>query len=177
MGDILVARTFYGYPDKFYVGDRIEISYGGKYTATCQKVKKNGEAIFLLDQVFPKNVTRDQAIAYANFYQQGLFKASVREAIVPFKNGDILRLPYSEEIFGNLYFVEPSGKKQWELMKIAKNRIAVDLDGDSCWYWLANQHKDGAMNSPCACSTGNSAYYDADSKGIAVRPVFKLKID
>ena len=175
MGDILVTRTFYGHPDDFCVGDRIEISYEGKYTATCQKVKKNGEAIFLLDQVFPKNIARDEAIMYANFYQQGLFKPSVRKAIVPFKNGDIFRLPYAEEIFGDLDFVKPSGKKQWEPMKIAKNRIAVDLYGYNSWYWLANQRKDDSTYFACASIYGVNSN-SASASTIAVRPVFKLKI-
>ena len=175
MGDILVARTFYGHPDDFRVGDRINVRVSRVYTATCQKISKKGEAIFLFDQVFPKDVTHNEAIAYANFYQHGLFNCSIRAAIVPFKNGDILRLPYAEEIFGDLDFVKPSGKKQWELMKIANNRIAVDAYGESRWYWLANEYKDYSSYFACA-SNYSIAYYKDTGNSIYFRPVFKLKI-
>ncbi len=173
MGDILIARTYYGYPDRFYVGDRIGIS--DNYTATCQKINKKGEAIFLFDQVFPKYVKHDEAITYANFYQQGLFNSSIRAAIVPFRNGDILRLPYAEEIFGDTDFVKPSGKKQWELMKTAKNRIAVNLVGESTWYWLANEHEYDPTSFAYA-TLGGHAYFNNPSTSYTVRPVFKLKI-
>lgn len=175
MGGILLARTYYGHHDTFYVGDQIKIDIESRYTATCQKINKKGEAIFLFDQVFPKYVKHNEAVTYANFYQQGLFNSSIRAAIVPFRNGDILRLPYAEEIFGDTNFVKPSGKKQWELMKTARNRIAVNLVGESTWYWLANEHEYDPTSFAYA-TLGGHAYFNNPSTSYTVRPVFKLKI-
>ena len=160
--------------NEFKVGDQIELNRG--YTATCQKINKKGEALFLLDQVLEKEVPHNEVQNLMNhaFFDADIFD-DVKDYVVRFNNNMIFRLPYTEEVFGELDWVKPSKKKQWELMKSAKNRIAVDQDGNSTWYWLENQHKDSASNFAIADSSGY-AYYNSASYPSSVRPVFKLKI-
>ena len=99
--------------------------------------------------------------------------SSVREMMVPFENGDLLRIPYVEELFGNDDYYEPSKKKQWALMKDRRNRIASRKDDEYEWGWLQNKVKSSAaffaFVSDCgAANCGNA------SASIGVRPVFRL---
>ena len=93
--------------------------------------------------------------------------------MVPFKNGDLLRIPYAEEFFGDVDGYESSGKKQWPLMTDRKNRIAIREGEAYEWGWLQNKLEfssaafayvshDGATNS------------DGASNSNGVRPVFRL---
>ena len=170
---VTLPSPFAGF-NEFKVGDQIELNRG--YTATCQKINKKGEALFLLDQVLEKEVPHNEAKDPMNhaFFDADIFD-DVKDCVVRFNNNMIFRLPYAEEIFGELNWVKPSKKKQWELMKSAKNRIAVDQDGNSIWYWLENQYKDSASTFAYANGNGFAYYYNASST-YGVRPVFKLKI-
>lgn len=99
--------------------------------------------------------------------------------MVPFKNGDFLRIPTEKEIFGkNCESPEESeAVKQWEPMRQKKNQIAflgkfMD-DNPLSWYWLEN-----SVGSGCFATAGGY-------KGIVgcisvrawcgVRPVFQLR--
>ncbi len=96
------------------------------------------------------------------------FPADLRERMVAFENGDLLRLPAGHEIFGDV-----DGKEQWEPMKFYRNKIAFQgKNGYHEWYWLMDTSKKlphfatvdnlGLANSDRACSL------------YGVRPVFKL---
>ena len=70
-----------------HVGDRIRV---GKYTATCQEVTLNG-ALFLFDQYICErgdlqNVLQSEEVL-------NIFK-DIREHMVPFDNGDLLKAPF-----------------------------------------------------------------------------------
>lgn len=167
--------------NEFKVGDQIEV---GKYTATCQKITRKG-ALFLLDQylgtAYQMNHENTNEGGYeASDLRKELQKeevldifGSVRDMMVPFKNGDLLRIPYAEEFFGDDDDYEPSGKKQWSLMKDRRNRIAI-REGDAYeWGWLQNKVKSSSASFANGDGYGNTDYGNAsDSSG--VRPVFRL---
>lgn len=166
---------------EFKVEDQIEI---GKYTATCQKVTQKG-ALFLLNQyldtTYPMNRENTNEGGYeASDLRKELQKeevldifSSVRDGMVPFKNGDLLRIPYAEELFGDNRYYEPSGKEQWELMKDRKNRIA-DREGENYeWGWLQNKRKSSGSFFAVVDYDGYTSYSGASNSG-GVRPVFRL---
>ena len=166
---------------EFKVGDQIQI---GKYTATCQKVARKG-ALFLLDQYLDEPFKMNQENTNEGGYEASDLRKelqknsvleifdSVREMMVPFKNGDLLRIPYAEEFFGDVDSYEPSGKKQWPLMKDRKNRIAIREGEPYEWGWLQNKLKSSGavfalVHDLGAAASGNASGSDG------VRPVFRL---
>lgn len=168
---------------EFKVGDQIQV---GKYTATCQKVTKKG-ALFLLDQYLDEPFKMNRENTNEGGYEASDLRTelqknsileifdSVRDMMVPFKNGNLLRIPYAEEFFGDIDEYEPSGKKQWPLMKDRKNRIAIREGEAYEWGWLQNKVK-----SSGACfavvRTGGHANYSGASRSLGVRPVFRLRL-
>lgn len=166
---------------EFKVGDQIQV---GKYTATCQKVTKKG-ALFLLDQYLDEPFKMNRENTNEGGYEASdlrteLQKSSileifdaVRDMMVPFKNGDLLRIPYAEELFGDINEYEPSGKKQWPLMKDRKNRIAIREGEAYEWGWLRNKVKSSGVSFALVYSNGTALCYSA-SNSIGVRPVFRL---
>ena len=105
------------------------------------------------------------------------FPAEIREKMVAFPNGDLLRLPTEREIFGeNIYGVEEDDSvEQWEPMKKCKNRIAFQGKGTDSWewYWLQNKYHYSATSCAGVGGTG-CASYDGASLAYGVRPVFKI---
>lgn len=174
----------------FKVGDQIHV--GKHYTATCQKVGKNG-AIFMFDQYLDElqimNHQRTNEGGYEasdlrkflkKFAMDSMFD-EIREIMVPFKKtGDLLRIPTAEEMFGpeeaHKYYETLSCKEQWSLMKDRHNRISFHGEGqDIEWGWLQNKFKDSTANFAFVSHVGGAANYNA-SKTIAVRVVLRLRV-
>ena len=105
------------------------------------------------------------------------FPAEIREKMVAFPNGDLLRLPTEREIFGeNIYGVEEDDSvEQWEPMKKRKNRIAFQGKGTDTWewYWLQNKYDGSAANFADVSNLGN-ANSNGASTSRGVRPAFKI---
>lgn len=168
---------------EFKVGDQIQI---GKYTATCQKVTRKG-ALFLLDQYLDEAFKMNRENTNEGGYEASDLRKelqensvleifdSVREMMVPFKNGDLLRIPYAEEFFGDVDSYEPSGKKQWPLMEDRKNRIAIREGEAYEWGWLQNKLKSSGTFFALVGNYGNPNYNDASASG-GVRPVLRLRL-
>ena len=96
--------------------------------------------------------------------------------MVPFENGDFLRLPTEKEIFGvNEYGEkEPDSVEQFEPMKLRRNRIAFQgHNGGWEWYWLQNKVKGTAAYFAGVNNNGCAGYYYASYAG-GVRPAFKI---
>lgn len=105
------------------------------------------------------------------------FPADIKAMMVPFKNGDFLRLPTEKEIFGENWYGEheSSHVQQWKPMRQRRNRIAFQgKNGSWEWYWLQNKCRDSAAGFACVASGGNADYTNA-SYSYGVRLVFKLK--
>lgn len=167
--------------NEFKVGDQIEV---GKYTATCQKVTRKG-ALFLLGQYLDEPFKMNRENTNEGGYEASDLRTelqknsileifdSVRGMMVPFKNGDLLRIPYAEEFFGDDDDYEPSGKKQWPLMKDRKNRIAIREGEAYEWGWLQNKVKSSSAYFAYVNGGGYAGYGNASNSG-GVRPVFRL---
>lgn len=167
---------------KFEVEDQIQI---GKYTATCQKITKKG-ALFLLDQYLDDPFRMNQKNTNKGGYEESDLQkdlqknsildifSSLRNRMVPFKNGDLLRIPFAEEFFGDIDGYVPSGKKQWSLMKDRKNRIAIRLGEEAYeWGWLQNKVESSSVHFARVNGSGDLGYNGA-SNYFGVRPVFRL---
>ena len=171
--------------DNFEVGDQIRV---GHYTATCQKTVNEG-AIFLLDQYLDEPMQmNDEDTNDGGYEASDLRKRLNSEEIldefsglelIPFKNGDLLRLPFYGEMFGyddwyNSDTVEPDDCEQWPLMKERVNRIAERTGESYEWGWLQNKYVQFAAHF-CLVNDGGSARYWNALASVGVRPVFKIK--
>ena len=105
------------------------------------------------------------------------FPAALRLNMVPFENGDLLRIPTEREIFGrNIYGEEePDTVEQFEPMKKRRNRMAFDgLNGETQAYWLQNKRV-GSATYFCSVSTGGNAYSLYASYSLGVRPLYRIR--
>lgn len=168
--------------NEYQIGDQIFI---GKYTATCQKVEDAG-AIFLLDQYLDKPYRMNKKDTNRGGYEASNLRAelnkdfmtdhefdAIRANLVPFENGDLVRIPTVGEFFGADDFYDMDDAEQWELMKKRPNRIA-DREGEAYeWGWLQNTvHMSAALFAYVA--TGGRATDHGASASHGVRPVFML---
>ena len=103
------------------------------------------------------------------------FPDEVKKAMVPFANGDLLRLPTEREIFGRTHFSEESENvQQFDPMKERRNRIAFQgKNGVWEFWWLVT-----VAASTAFCFVDN--FGDVLRKGagnfLGVRPVFEISI-
>ena len=105
------------------------------------------------------------------------FPAEIREKMVAFPNGDLLRLPTEREIFGENIFgaEEDESVEQWSPMKERKNRIAFHGKGTDRWewYWLQNEYYGSAAHFAYVTIYYSTHFNDASYAG-GVRPAFKI---
>lgn len=161
------------------VSDRIRVDH---YTATCQAASQRG-AIFLLDQYLDKPMPMNAEETNEGGYESSDLRKAlqsdevlsifnvIRDRMAPFENGDLLRIPFAGEIFGDKLpeWCEPDGHEQWPLMQDRRNRIASMYE----WGWLQNKDK---TSSRLFCFVTD---YGCVASGIAsgilgVRPVFMV---
>lgn len=164
------------------VGDQIRV---GKYTATCQKVV-DGKAIFLMDQYLDKPYPMNNRLTNEGGYEASDLRAefkniifdtnfdTIRDSLVPFANGDLMRIATVGEMFGHDDYYEMDDAEQWELMKDRRNRIAL-RDGDEYeWGWLQNKVKNSSARFARVDAYGAANCNSASGASIGVRPVFQL---
>lgn len=105
------------------------------------------------------------------------FPASLRLNMVPFENGDLLRIPTEREVFGENRYgeEEPDTVEQFEAMKKRRNRMALDgSNGGTQAYWLQNKRVRSATTFCLVNDSGYaSAYYASLSYG--VRPLYRIR--
>lgn len=105
------------------------------------------------------------------------FPAALRLNMVPFENGDLLRIPTEREIFGrNIYGdEEPNTVEQFEPMKKRRNRMAFDgLNGETQAYWLQNKRVGSATYFCFVYSSGYANAGGASYSG-GVRPLYRIR--
>lgn len=105
------------------------------------------------------------------------FPAALRLNMVPFENGDLLRIPTEREIFGrNIYGEEePNTVEQFEPMKKRRNRMAFDgLNGETQAYWLQNKRV-GSATFFCCVNYAGYADYNSASFSLGVRPLYRIR--
>ena len=187
MHSIDVYRKTLTKTTEIQTGDRIRV---GHYTATCQAATLEG-ALFLLDQYLDEAYPMNRKNTNKGGYEKSDLRkalqsdevlnvfADIRDYMVPFDNGDLLRIPFFGEIFGQEdaeYFepddFEPDGCEQWELMKDRKNRIAFR---QNCWEWgwLQNKRK-GSAEAFCGVDAHCHAGGWNASLSRGVRPAFLI---
>ena len=155
--------------------------------------KREVFGLFCLDQYIDKdycfNDSDDENVTYEtsslrkmlnNIIVRDCNFDSIRNRIIRFENGDLLRIPTVEELFGkdilkDVYEPDLFGRnEQWQLMVYRKNLVAY-RNNEPEWGWLMNKIKKSASNFAAVGNDGNAGnYYASTSNG--VRPVFQLKI-
>ena len=97
--------------------------------------------------------------------------------MVPFENGDLLRIPTEREIFGENRYgeEEPDTVEQFEAMKKRRNRMALDgSNGETQAYWLQNKRVRSATNF-CLVNTNGYANGSYASYSLGVRPLYRIR--
>lgn len=162
------------------VGDRIHVAH---YTATCQEITPKGALFFLdryLGKAFPMNWNGTNKGGYSESDLRKALQsdevlnifADIRDYMVPFDNGDLLRIPFAGELFDKLpSWCEPDDHEQWPLMRDRRNRLASRC-GEYEWGWIQNKVKSSSVYFCTADDYGDANRWLASSV-IGVRPVFQ----
>ena len=175
----------------FKVGDiiKVRLTDGEKALAMAVQQEEDGMIFCLVDclaKEYPMNETCTNEGGYEasdlrkklNGEILNLFPVELTDMMIPFDNGDLLRLPTEKEIFGENYYGEYESPyvKQWEPMKKRRNRMAFDCSKDENlqWYWLMNKVRESATYFSLVNGNGHASD-DAASYSGGVRPAFKLK--
>ena len=165
------------------IGDRIHVDH---YTATCQEITPKG-ALFLLDQYLDKPMAMNRNNSNKGGYEESDLRKTLRsrevldifddwrDRMVPFENGDLLRIPFAGELFGDKLqkWCEPDGHEQWPLMRDRRNRLASRC-GDYEWGWI--QNKDITSSAYFCAVAGNGDDDDGWNAWsvFGVRPAFLI---
>ena len=136
--------------ERFVTGDIIAFDLNDGEKVEALAVKQNGDNMIfcLVDCLKDEYPMNDRSTNKGGYEASKLrstlrdvilprFPAEITEKMVPFENGDLLRLPTEKEIFGRNCFglAEPEEVTQWEPMKLRRNRIAFHgHNGDWEWY-------------------------------------------
>ena len=184
-----VKRMIKSDVDTFKVGDiiKVKLTDGVKVQAMAMQQEEDGMIFCLVDCLpgeYQMNSTRTNEGGYEesdlrkklNGEILNLFPVELTDMMIPFDNGDLLRLPTEKEIFGENYYGEYESPyvKQWKPMKKRRNRMAFDGSKDEKWYWLMNKVRESAANFANVNYDGNANNYNA-SNSDGVRPAFKIK--
>jgi len=173
----------------YCVGDVISFSLndGEEVEALAVKQEQDGMIFVLVDclrKEYAMNCTATNKSGYdgcllrkkLNGEILDRFPAEIREKMVAFPNGDLLRLPTEREIFGENVWgeAEDDSVEQWEPMKLRKNRIAFQgKNGGWEWYWLQNR-ADGYAAGFASVDSDGLADCSGASLANGGRPAFKI---
>lgn len=155
-----VKRMIKSDVDTFRVGDiiKFKLTDGEKVQAMAVQQENDGMLFCLVDCLadeYSMNETNTNEGGYEdsdlrkklNTEIIARFPADIKAMMVPFGNGDYLRLPTEKEIFGENYYGEYESPyvQQWKPMKQRRNRIAFQgKNGSWEWYWLQNKCRESA---------------------------------
>lgn len=187
-----IERTIEVQGESFIVGDIISFELNDGEKVEAMAVKQDGDIMIFchvdcLKDEYPMNDRNTNK----GGYEASKLRTTLRDVIlprypeelvkkmVPFKNGDLLRIPTEKEIFGrNVYGDdEPEEVTQWEPMKLRRNRIAFQgHNGEWEWYWLQNPAVRDVVSSTGfarVAAHGVALHYHA-SGSFGVRPAFGI---
>lgn len=186
-----VKRMIESDVDTFKVGDIIEVKLtdGEKTQAMAMRQDEDG-MIFCLVDCLPGEYQMNSIRTNEGGYEESdlrkklngeilnLFPVELTDMMIPFDNGDLLRLPTEKEILGENCYGEYESPyvKQWKPMKKRRNRMAFDgsKNENLQWYWLMNKVRESAANFARVNSNGLATNLNA-SYSFGVRPAFKIK--
>lgn len=185
-----VRRTEKIKVNTFRVGDviRFKLSDGEKVEMLAVKEESDGMIFCFADCLAKEYSMNEQNTNEGGWDASDLrkklnseildrFPRKIRKLLLPFENGDMLRLPTEKEIFGSnpCGEDEPESVSQWKPMKQRKNRIASQgLNGGWEWYWLQNRVPNSAAAFADVSGDGHATCSGA-SAADGVRPVVKIK--
>ena len=184
-----VMRTYETETSAYEVGDVIafELEGGERVEAMAMRQEADGMLFLLVDCLKDEECMNEEDSNRGGFDASDLrmklnreiierFPAEIREQMIAFTNGDMLRLPTEKEIFGvNEYGEDEGDVVQFAPMKLRRNRIAFQgLNGNWEWYWLANKHKRSASHFADVNNNGRASCNNASTAN-GVRPAFKIK--
>lgn len=166
------------------IGDKIHVDH---YTATCQEITPKG-ALFLMDQYLDDPMPMNKKNTNKGGYEESDLRralqsedvlklfSGIRKWMVPFDNGDLLRIPFAGEIFGDKLpkWCEPDDHKQWPLMRDRLNRLASRYDDCECG-WLQNKDKTFSAYF-CAVASNGLIVAGTNSDVLGIRPAFLIAI-
>ena len=174
----------------FKVGDIIKVRLADDEKAQAMAVQQEEDGMIFclvdcLAKEYPMNETRINEGGYeASDLRKKLngeildrFPADLKALMVPFDNGDLLRIPTEKEIHGENYYGEYESPymAQWKPMKLRRNRMAFEgKNGDPQWYWVRNKVRESATRFSVTNCGGRADIADA-SGSLGVRPAFKIK--
>lgn len=174
----------------FEVGDvfPMTLTDGEQVEAMAMKQESDGMIFVLIDCLLDESFMNSENTNRGGYDVSDLrvklngeilerFPAEIREQMVAFQNGDLLRLPTEKEIFGENRYGEYESEDvtQFEPMKLRRNRIAFQgMNGAWEWWWLANKVRGSAAYFAYVHSDGSAFYFGA-SNASGVRPAFKIK--
>ena len=180
-----VRRTEKIKVNTFRVGDviRFKLSDGEKAEMLAVKEESDGMIFCFVEYSMNEQNTNEGGWDASDLRKKlngevlDRFPRKIRKLLLPFENGDLLRLPTEKEIFGSNPCGEDESKSvsQWKPMKQRKNRIASQgLNGGWEWYWLQNRVQNSAAFFANANHNGDCASNGASHEA-GVRPVAKIK--
>lgn len=157
----------------FEVGDvfPMTLSDGEQVEAMAMKQESDGMIFMLIDCLLDESSMNSENTNRGGYDASDLrmklngeilerFPAEIREQMVAFQNGDLLRLPTEKEIFGENRYGEYESEDvtQFEPMKLRRNRIAFQgMNGAWEWWWLANKVRGSAARF-ASVNNGGDAY-------------------
>lgn len=174
---------------QFEVGDVIgfTLTDGEEVEAMAMKQEEDGFIFALVDCIEDEQPMMKNGNPFMRDYLNKdlyiRFPEEIRNMMLPFEHGDMLRLMTQKEVFGyNEYDADEEDESvtQFEPMKNRRNRIA-DIgknSDDYAWYWLANQTwlRDVVDSTAFAIVFGNGYSNNGSaSSSHGVRPAFKIK--
>lgn len=185
-----VKRMIKSDVDTFRVGDiiKFKLTDGEKVQAMAVQQENDGMLFCLVDCLADEYSMNDTNTNEGGYEDSDLrkklnteiitrFPADIKAMMVPFGNGDYLRLPTEKEISGENYYGEYESPyvRQWKPMKQRRNRIAFQgKNGGWEWYWLQNKCRDSVAIFASVNRDG-FASDSAASFSYGIRLVFKLK--
>lgn len=163
--------------ERFEVGDRIKVKLpGAKYTATAVRQEDDG-MLFVFDQFFdgamPMNTDGGYEASDMRKYLQKVAETlpgKIAKLIVPFENGDKLRLLTITEVCGvTANFNDCEG--QIPYFKDRRHRIASRKGDEYEWMWTATAVSAAFF---AIVNSHGTAYYSHAGYAHGVRPAFKI---
>ena len=176
---------------KIMIGDRIrfEMADGEPVEAMAVKELEDGSGLFIFTDCLRMEYRLHKSGKYPGWEKCELreklngeileqLPEDLKARLVPFENGDLLRIPTEREIFGENPYGEPEVEsvEQFEPMKDRRWRIAFQGYGSGAWewYWLQNRSVISATDACLVNIIGNASNTGA-SNSFGVRPLFQYR--
>lgn len=184
-----VERTIEMDVNAFEVGDVIsfQLKDGEEVRAMAMKQKADGMIFCFVECLQKKYQMNDENTNRCGYDRSQLreklnseildrFPEEIKNDLVAFNNGDLLRLPTEYEVFGrNIYgeCEDINTVEQWKPMTDCRNRLT--FIGDSLqWWWLQNKAGYTAASFASVYDNGYACCNGA-CFSLGVRPVFKIR--